>query len=264
MPNESTALKKFVSFLFGLPLPEEARTVALKRLVYAVCAHIFSETAFCCPPCERKNCQNTKLISRHLWQETSDNPVRGDSTQIHSEIIIMMMCVSLNLCDQQLSIWWGMSLERSFLFGNLTHIISWSHNITQVSTYSYQVCTCASNAIIIHHLLKFFTITAWMNWCVTCVKLPRDDLTVLCPLTNPIQPVSGVSVRATWTNSSHFFFFLFFFFHFVSRDQCQKVMLWLTGAQILFTWLLSLVLAIKATHWKESFKHKHDDTQRED
>lgn len=88
--------------------------MALKLLVYDVCAHIFSVTALCCPQCERKNCQNTKLISCHVWQETSDNPVRGGSKQIHSEIIIMMTCVPLNLCDQQLSIWWGMSLERSF------------------------------------------------------------------------------------------------------------------------------------------------------
>lgn len=93
--------------------------MALKLLVYAACAHTFSVTALCCPQCERKNCQNTKLISRHVWQETSDNPVGGDSKQIHSEITIMMTCVSLNLCDLV-----GNVSGKIFLLGNLTHVIS--------------------------------------------------------------------------------------------------------------------------------------------
>lgn len=69
----------------------------------------------------------------------------------------------------------------------------WSHRIIQLSTcWSYRVSTCDSHIITTDHHFHLpkclLTQAAWMNGRATCVKLPRDDLTALCPLTNPIQP----------------------------------------------------------------------------
>lgn len=68
MPKKKAVWK----FPLGLHLLEEAETLALKTLVYAVCAHIFSMTMLCClcrqfgEGVKTKLPKNTELISHHL------------------------------------------------------------------------------------------------------------------------------------------------------------------------------------------------------